>query len=235
MTSKVEEIASTDPLQQLSQVKLSEEVYALLQKRILSHDFPPGFRFDLVRLEKELGISRTPLKEALHRLKVEGLVEIRPRRGTFVASIDTQNVAEDFEVRRALELYAAEVVVLNAAALEVQRLKALAEEMRRLLANNDYQSVVDTYIHLDHNFHRLLVGMTQNQRLIEIYEQVDIHVRIARVKQKFTHSDSKHTESEHDAILEALERRNGRALVQALNDHIDLSKARLLKVLEENV
>ncbi len=58
---------------------------------------------------------------------------------------------------------------------------------------------------------------------------------MAQVKQKFTDSDSKHTESEHNAILKALERRDGTTLVKALSDHIELSKARMLKVLEEHV
>jgi DNA-binding GntR family transcriptional regulator len=235
MTTDAVATASGESQQLLSPVKLREEVYVRLRKRILSHEYAPGFRFDLLALEKELGISRTPLKEALHRLEVEGLVDIRPRRGTFVISIDAQSVAEDFDVRRALELYAAEAAVREATDQDLQQLNALAEEMRRLLENNDYQSVVDKYIHLDHQFHNLLVGLARNKRLIEIYEQIDVHVRIARVKQKFTRSDSKHTESEHDAILEALERLDGRALVKALSDHIELSKARMLKVLEEHV
>lgn len=213
---------------------ISDDVYAMLRRRILSHDYPPGFRFDLSAIETQLGISRTPLKEALHRLEVEGLVEIRPRRGTFVVSIDPKEVAETFDVRRALELYAAGIAVQEATDSEIQRLKGLATEMRHLLENNDYQSVVEKYIHLDHTFHNLLVELARNKRLIEIYKQIDVHVQIARVRQKFTRSDSKHTESEHDAILAALERRDAPALAKALSDHIDLSKARVLKVLEEH-
>lgn len=218
----------------INPVKIGDEVYKLLRTRIVSHEYPSGFRFDLSRLELELEISRTPLKEALHRLEVEGLVVIRPRRGTFVISIDRKRVAENFEVRRALELYAGEIVVRAASNEEIARLKALADKMRILLANHDYQSVVEKYIRLDHEFHNLLVSFARNERLIEVFKQIEVYAQIARVRQKFTRSDSMHTESEHDAILTALERRDAPALAVALSDHIELSKARVLKVLEEN-
>ncbi len=169
MTTDIVATKNENAPQFLIPANLREEVYAWLRKRILSHEYPPGFRFYLQILETELGISRTPLKEALHRLEVEGLVEIQPRRGTFVISINPQSLAEDFDVRRAPELYAAEAAVREATDQDLQQLKALAEEMRRLPENNDYQSVVDRYIHLDHEFHILLVGLARNRRLIEIH------------------------------------------------------------------
>lgn len=212
---------------------ISDEVYSLLRKRILNHEYPTGLRFDLTALETQLGISRTPLKDALQRLEVEGLVVIRPRRGTFVATIDVESVAETFAVRRLLELYAAEVVVSEATDNEIEGLKALIAEMSHLLENNDYQSVVKKYIHLDHNFHKSLVELAHNKLLNDIYKKIDSHVQIARVRQKFNRSDSMHTESEHKAILEALERRDAQALVSTLGSHIDQSRIRMLKALEE--
>lgn len=212
---------------------ISDEVYGLLRKRIIGHEYPPGFRFDLNALESQLGISRTPLKDALQRLEVDGLVVIRPRRGTFVATIDVDAVAETFAMRRLLELYAAEVVVREATDKEIGSLKALADEMNDLLENNEYQSVVEKYIQIDHEFHKLLVELARNKLLIQIYQKIDAHVQIARVRQKFNRSDSMHTESEHKAILEALEQRDAKKLVSALGSHIDQSKIRMLKAVKD--
>lgn len=212
---------------------ISDDVYNLLRKRILSHEYPHRYRFDLNTLETQLGISRTPLKVALQRLEVEGLVVIRPRRGTFVASMDVDTIVETFAIRRILELYAAEVAVRNATDSEIERLKTLAAEMNRLLETNDYQSVVEEYIRLDHDFHKSLIELAHNKLLIEIYKQIDVHVQIARVRHKFNLSDSMHTESEHVAILEALDHRDPGAMVTALADHLEQSRIRTLKAVDE--
>ena len=94
----------------LTPVTLRDEVYDLLRERILSLRYPPNFRFDLSALEEQLGISRTPLKEAMQRLEAEGLVDIRPRRGTFVTGFDPQDIAESYDVRRVIECAAAETL-----------------------------------------------------------------------------------------------------------------------------
>jgi len=216
----------------LNLVNIRDEVYKVLHERILTHEYPPGFRFDLAELENQLGVSRTPLKEALHRLEAEGLIEIRPRRGTYVINIDPAEVAESFEVRRILECAAAEIAVQQASDEEIGQLRAIAEEMRRLLVSAEYQRIVTDYIELDRHFHKLLVSLARNRRLVDICQQLDTHLQIVRVRQKFDLADSKHTESEHDAILSAFEQRDAAAVVRAVGEHIRISKMRTLKVME---
>ena len=217
----------------LNLVNIRDEVYRILHERILNHEYPPGFRFDLSRLEEQLGISRTPLKEALHRLEAEGLVEIRPRRGTYVVDLNAQDVAESFDVRRILECAAAEIAVREATAEEFGQLRTITEEMKRLLRSDDYQVIVSKYIEMDRQFHRALVNMAKNKRLADIYAQVDTHLHIARIRQKFNVADSKQfTEAEHEAILQALEQRDVESLVHHLKNHAEQSKQRVLKVIE---
>jgi GntR family transcriptional regulator, rspAB operon transcriptional repressor len=212
---------------------IRDEVYRILHERILNHEYPPGYRFDLYELEEQFGISRTPLKEAVHRLEVEGLIEIRPRRGTYVVDIDSHNVAESFDVRRILECGAAEIVVRHATDAEIGELRALAVQMSQLLEANDYQAIVEKYIELDRQFHKRLVSLARNKRLAEAWTRIDTHVQIARVRQKFTRSDSQqYTETEHEAILQALELRDVEALVKVLAEHIELSKIRTLKAID---
>lgn len=215
-------------------IDLRDEVYKRLRHRILGREYPPGFRFDLPALEAQLGVSRTPIKEALHRLEAEGLVEIRPRRGTYVISIDPDDLADSFDVRCLLELHAASLALRRASDDEVAQLAGLAAEMKRLIDSHDYQTVVNDYIRLDHRFHTLLVQLSGSRRLINLYRHVDVHVQIARVRQQFTRADSLQTEDEHQAILDAFARRDTRALAKAVRSHIDRSKARMLKVLETN-
>ncbi len=219
----------------LNLVNIRDQVYNVLLERVLNHEYPPGFRFDLSQLEDQLGVSRTPLKEALHRLQAEGLIEIRPRRGTYVISIDSQDVAESFDVRCILECAAAEIAVQKASDEEIEQLQTLAKQMRQLLRSDGYQIIVGQYIELDRQFHRTLVNMAHNKRLAEICKQLDTHMQIAHVRQKFILADSKkHTETEHDAIIQALQQRDVENLVQLLAQHINQSKQRTLKVLDSH-
>ena len=215
-------------------VNIRDEVYLVLRERILSHEYPPGFRFDLSKLETQLGISRTPLKEALHRLEVEGLIEIRPRRGTYVININPKDVAESFDVRRILECAAAKIVVREATDEEIAHLRAITNAMTDLLGSGDYQTVVNDYIELDRQFHKYLVGLTRNERLMGFCDQLDTHLQIARLREKFELSDSQQTEAEHEAILAALDQRDEAAVVRAIEAHIKISKTRTLKVIENH-
>ncbi len=221
--------------ERLNLVNIRDKVYKVLRERILNHKYPPGFRFDLSQLEEQLGISRTPLKEALHRLETEGLIEIRPRRGTYVVDLNLQDVSESFDVRCILECAAAEIAARKVTDEELSQLRSIILEMKHLLRSGDYQSIIGNYLELDRQFHRMLVSMAQNKRLTDIYTKVDTHLQVARVRQKFNASDSKqYTEVEHEAIMQALEQRDTEALVKHLSDHATLSKQRVLKVMQDN-
>ena len=98
-------------LPRLPRSRASDSVFDILRENILGRGFRPGDRLDVRALADQLGVSATPVKDAVTRLAAEGLVEIRPRSGTFVAELAADAVAETFEIRRALECLAAEHVV----------------------------------------------------------------------------------------------------------------------------
>ena len=204
---------------------IRDEVYGILRERILNQAYPPGFRFDLTELEQQLGVSRTPLKEALHRLEAEGLIEIRPRRGTYVTRIDPDDVAECFAVRQMLECAAAPLIVAQATPTDIETITEISNEMSLLLEQNDYQAIVTRYIELDRQFHRTLISFTHNRRLARIYEEVDTHLQIAHVRHRFSLSDSKqYTENEHKAILQAAEAFDASALADAFRNHAERAR-----------
>ncbi|UCC54442.1 MAG: GntR family transcriptional regulator [Anaerolineaceae bacterium] len=220
--------------QKLNVVSVRDEVYKRLRTGILDHTYPPDHRLDLSALEEQFGISRTPLKEALHRLEAEGFVEIRPRRGTFVSSLDARDIAEAFDVRSILERAAADIVVEEATDEQIGQLRSIADEMDHKLESDEYQTIVEEYIELDRKFHNLLVTLGGNKRLVDICTQLGTHLQIARVHQKFALADSRHTQFEHAAIMDALEQRDAGRLREAIDEHIRLSKVRTLKALNGN-
>ncbi len=227
-------MAESSLVNQLNLTSLRDEVYDLLRRRILNNNYLPGYRFDLSTLETQLGISRTPLKEAMQRLERDGLVEIRPRRGTFVTRLDPSDVAEGFDVRHILECAAAKIVAQKATDEEIAKFQAIHDEMNALLENGDYQTIVQDYIELDSRLHHYLVELTQNKRLQAVYQHVDTHLQIVRVRQKFSTPDSRQTQKEHEAMIVALKNRDAEAFCAAVGAHISLSKARTLMVLDDD-
>jgi len=216
----------------INPIYIRDEVYDLLRQGILDHKYPPGYRFDLPLLEKQLGISRTPIRAALHRLEAEGLIEIRPQRGTFVASIDPTEVAESFDIRRVLELYAAEIAIKQVSQAEIAELRLLVDEMCRLATDENLHAVIEQHIALDHQFHTKIITLARNKRLREIYEQIKLSSQLVRVQQKFTSLDIELASNEHRVILEALAQRNNKTLIETLDEHLRLSKTRMLSRLE---
>ena len=209
---------------------IRDDVYAVLRRGILRHDYPPGHRFDLNDLSAQLGISRTPVKEALHRLESEGLVDIFPRRGTFVTILDATDIADGYGVRLALERYAAGGVVCEVTDADIARLNQIRDGMRDLLDAPDFSTVVEQYILLDQDFHVGIVSLARNRRLVEIYRTIGGPLHMARIFSRFSADDYRnYTEVEHDAIMHAIVARDEAALCDALTAHIARARGRVSK------
>lgn len=217
----------------LHNVILRDEAYDYLRKNIISHTFPPGYRFELKKLEQELGISRTPLKLALHRLESEGLVKIKPRRGTYVTPLNPANVAESFDVRAMLETAAAPIVIAQATDHEIAQLGIMIKQMRKLLENKAFPDNVPQYIDLDHALHRQFMSYARNKELLRIYARLNTHLQIARVRTRFSRANTDATQGEHELIQTAVEARDVTALQDAIASHLSASKARALAAIRE--
>lgn len=205
--------------------RLTDAVYRTLKEHILSKAFTPGQRLHVKVLAARLGVSRTPVKDALNALASEGLVEIIPRKGTFVAGISPEDIAEAFEVRRALELLAAELLVARISDEGVRRLR---ERLAALDAVDDGN--VAEHMRRNMAFHCLFVQLAGNRRLFQIYKALNVHIQIARVHARSENWAQRREQEreEHQAILRALEARDGPGLAAAVNAHIQRSKRSLM-------
>ena len=218
----------------INNVILRDEVYDYLRQQIISLAFPPGYRFELNKLKKELGISRTPLNVALHRLEADGLVKVRPRSGTFVTPITAENVAESFDVRLMLETAAAPFVLDNATDHELAQLGVIHTQMCNLLVEGPYREIVADYIDLDQKLHHQYMSYARNKQLMRVYTRLNTHLQIVRLQQRFERLGSDDTRAEHAAIIATLATRDVTALQAALRDHVLKSKARTLEALKED-
>lgn len=140
----------------------AEDAYLRLKAQILDNALPPGHRALEAELAETLGMSRTPVREALLRLQAEGLVRVEPRRGMVVLSISPAEMAEIYDVLTALETMAAETLArLMPDPVRMRPLWRAVEEMEVALAADD----LDAWADADEQFHRSLVEVCGNGRL----------------------------------------------------------------------
>lgn len=202
----------------LSRQRTSDSVYQALRHAILSRKFAPGQRLNVHQVARELGVSLTPVKDALTRLEAEALIQIRPRSGTFVTAVSPDDVAEAFDIRCALECLAAEKALSRARSEDVEQLRALTSQIGAV------EGEPERLVHAARNieFHKRIVMLSGNRRLVQMYESLDAHIQIARIH--LGHADWKTRldaeRKEHLAIVDALARRDTPGLVTALRHHI---------------
>ncbi|MBS1881743.1 MAG: GntR family transcriptional regulator [Actinobacteria bacterium] len=149
-----------------AELEAADVAYREIRQWIAGDVYAPGSRLPEGQLASSLGFSRTPIRSALVRLSVEGLVELIPKRGAFVAKWALEDIEEIFDLRVALESYAAALAARKIGAEEIERLKALAAQMEAALANGeDDSSYIDESTELNAEFHRILIEAARSHQL----------------------------------------------------------------------
>ncbi|MCB1022703.1 MAG: GntR family transcriptional regulator [Acidobacteria bacterium] len=211
--------------------RIADDVYERIRAAILSRRFEPGERIDIPALAETFDVSQMPVRQAIGRLADAGFVEIIPRSGTYIARIDPREIAETFEVRTALERLAAETAVSNLTADELDQLTAMVDAMDETVEDAAQRQ---RHEELNTEFHRRLVRLSGNRKLYEIYEELEAHIKIARIHSATEEWRARvaQEQTEHRGILKALGRREAAELGQALADHIRRAQRNLLADLE---
>jgi len=217
-------------LAKIQRERAVDAVYQALRQAIVSSLMKPGERLNVDELAQKLGVSLTPVRSAIQQLSNEGLVEIRPRSGTFVASLSPQDVEETFEIRCALECLAGEKAAANISPQALKRLHELLRALRKPVRNEEERKAHERD---NSELHRAVVEASGNRRLLEMYEALNAHIKIARIHSAEANWPVRmqQEESEHEEIVAALEKRDTGALVKALRKHIYRAKDALVATL----
>jgi DNA-binding GntR family transcriptional regulator len=169
---------STVP-EKLVRVRLTQQIYKVLREKILARELLPGERIDIAVLAKQLGVSRTPVKEAVNQLADQGIVEIRPQRGTFVASVDWHALKELHELCLILETSVCGALAGKLSLHNLAELRDLLTEMEGKTDGPVYRDYTE-YLKLDRDYHTAIVRFTGNVHLLRTYERLGLHLRVAR-------------------------------------------------------
>lgn len=167
-------MTDTDGLQHLPRSNLGEEVYRLLWNRILDRGLRSGDKLSDLRLSQELGVSRTPTREALQRLVSDGIVRVERNRGFFVESFSAVDIAEVYDLRSTLETMALQTAaprltpdLLTNAQSELDSVEARLNEAT---TESEKLEAYTAFLEVDRGFHRLLVDLAGNSRLQNMVE-----------------------------------------------------------------
>ncbi|MGP9537175.1 GntR family transcriptional regulator [Brachybacterium sp. AOP43-C2-M15] len=194
-----------------------ESVYEALRTRIIQHDLEPGARISIAEEAARLGVSQTPVREALHRLEGDDLVVRSASRGYDVTSpIGVEGLRSLFEVRLLLEPWAARQAATDRLSNPAPRLRGELEELSSL--HGAGRAVQAQRAAGDQRFHRWIVEATGNHVMAAAFERLHAHVHVFRLYQ--TDAEGHDTHGEHTAILEAVEACDPEAAEAAMRAHL---------------
>lgn len=195
---------------------LSERVSALIGDMILKGVFKPGERLTETGLSKLLGFSRTPIREALRSLEKEGFLFITPRKGARVATLTSEDIEEIFLLKYKFETLAFTLAMEHIEEEDVTYLEHLNKKLKGLKRSNSVTGLID----INSRFHLYVIEKCGNQRLIKVLD--DIFAQFNRAT-AFSFADEMRIDeivAEHDDILEALKRRDGKLVEKAMEKHV---------------
>jgi len=214
-------------LSSLDTSSLSSRVYERLLTAIVRQELQVGQSLDVENLAKSFGVSRTPVQLAIARLADLGLVEIKPRKGTFVARLTAQDVHELFEVRELIEVNAVRKGAKLATDSELMALKGLVQGLQELSAGDQF---IDYHAFLGQarQFHSKIVTLGKNRRLVLMYNQARTLIELTRASANKQIGGAVVTHERHTAIVEALVARDGEKAAVAVEKHIQESEQAII-------
>ena len=207
------------------QYSLRGKIYNTLRENILNNKYKPGESLIETKLADELHVSRTPIREAIRQLELEGLVESIPNRGVYVRGISKKDMKDIYGIRLVLEILAAKWAIDNITDDEINDLKDLYELMEFYTTKGD----IDRIAKLNTEFHQIIFNASKSSILINLLNDFQLYVRWARHESLSIPGRMEKALEEHKRILEAFEGRNSDEVVKALSAHIENSSKNLFK------
>lgn len=187
-----------------------------LRDMIVKGEMAPGSKIREGDLCERLGISRTPLREALKVLASEGLIQLVPRHGAFVAQITETEIEELFPIMAALEALAGELACARMRTADVEAFRTLHRDLFARFEAGDERE----YLRLNREIHRLFFSVAGNNALTSLFEQILVRTHSVRFVARKTQEQWQRAVDEHRAILAAVEARDGKLLGELLRQHL---------------
>nr|WP_330372944.1 GntR family transcriptional regulator [Lacrimispora celerecrescens] len=208
---------------------LRDVVFNTLRQAILKGELAPGERLMEIQLAERLGVSRTPIREAIRKLELEGLVLMIPRKGAEVAKISEKSLRDVLEVRRSLEELAIELACQRMTPEAVEELERKQEEFKEAVEQGNPMEIAET----DEAYHDVIYKGTCNDRLVQMIN--NLREQMYRYRLEYIKDEDKRQILllEHDNILRAVRQRKVQEAKEAMREHIDNQEITVSKNIKE--
>ena len=208
---------------------IADQVYAILRKNICNGLYAPGYWLQEAELCEQLGVSRSPVREALLRLASDGLLVSIPNKGTFVKEFTCKDIDEIFDMRVLLEGYGIRNSRANLTSTHIQRLLDILEDLQTMIDAGD----LDAYARVDEQLHNEIVSLGNNSIVSSAYYRVgsmnqQFRVLSLNIRQRFEESQDEHRQVIHAII------RGDAELAESVNRrHLELARSCIKEQLEK--
>lgn len=196
---------------------LEERVYMLLEEAILTGEYTRGYSLTEIALSKKLGVSRTPIRSALHRLAEDGLIEITPNRGAIVMGVNTDDLVDIYKIRMRLEGLASSMAAERISADEIKRLEEVTKQSELYLEKDDVEKLKE----LDTEFHLIIYKASGNRLMCKILSELHRNTRSYRKVALGVPGRLRKTIDEHKKILTAIKSKDTTAADELTFSHIE--------------
>lgn len=213
----------------LEKKSMSQDIVTLIKQQILNGELNPGDRIVETKVAKELGISQTPVREAVRLLSGEGIINIVPNRGPIVKDMEEKDIFEIYSLRASLEGLAMRLTTLHASKEQIQLLVDLYQDMESKLNNPDIDSFLKESLHLHHS----IIQFSRHSRLIQIYDSISFQIELANRIIGMKSTKQKEFD-EHKELIDALQEGNPDESEKVMRRHIYRSFKECIQVLQNN-
>ncbi|MBE5865898.1 MAG: GntR family transcriptional regulator [Lachnospiraceae bacterium] len=204
---------------------LRDVVFNTLRQAILTGELKPGERLMEIHLADKLGVSRTPIREAIRKLELEGLVTMIPRKGAEVAQITEKSMNDVLEVRRAMDVLCVELACERISEEALGDLKAACENFEQMVKTKDVKKIAKADVEL----HDIILQATGNRRLVQLVN--NLSEQMYRYRYEYIKDFSQHERlvDEHRIIYESLVNKDKETASEAAKTHIDNQKKAIIQ------
>ena len=203
--------------QDISFLPLRDVVFEQLRTKIMQGELAPGTRLMEIGLSEQLGVSRTPVREAIRMLEKEGLAVILPRRGAHVAAVSPRHLEDMLEVRRTLETFSVNAAGSRISTEQIDELKKRNEKYKKAIASGDPVAIA----RVDHEFHSYITKIAGNEKIVSILSGLKEQLfRYTYLYAKYC-DDIEQSSQEHEMICEAFSDGDNNRAVEIIKMHID--------------
>lgn len=209
---------------------INQRVYSRLCELLANGQWGPNERLDERLLAEQLGVSRTPLREAFTRLASDGVVRHRPYQGNFVRAFTPQQVGDLYEVRKSLEVLAVRSACERATDAEVAQLRLTVDSCHEALDEGD----LETFEEADRKFHSQIVEFARNESLSASLRILNLHVQLVRQVANREPTLREQTRAHRDGVVESMARRDSQRAADFLAEHIAEVQESVLQQMEEH-